>query len=195
MKENYLEILLLLLIVVVGIQGYYLYDLNSTLKDRQISEQVGGSLLIPEIRSFNGVFDKNTDPFMEMERLRQEMENSFMDFENLFQTTPSLNQFSSRLYRIPRLDLKEEDSKYIVTMEVPGIDKNAIDIKIVKGRLIVSAKVSEEKDNNTTAYYRHERRTSSYKRVVKLPSDADENSLQSSYKDGLLTITFDKKIS
>ncbi len=194
MKDNYFEILLLVLIVVVGVQGYYLYDINSKLKDEQ-SRELGSSLLIPEIRSFNGLFDDNIDPFMEMERLRQDMERSFIDFENLFQTTPSLNQFSSKLYRIPRLDIKEKDSQYILIIEVPGINNKAIDIKTENGRLVISANISEAKDNNTTSYYRHERRTSSFKRIIELPQNINEKSLQSSYKDGLLTITFSKKTS
>lgn len=193
MKDNYFEILLLMLIVVVGVQGYYLYDINSKLKNEQASRDIGSSLLIQEIRSFNGLFGDKTDPFMEMERLRQDMERSLIDFENLFQTTPSLNQFSSRLYRIPRLDIKEKDLQYIFIIEVPGIDNKAIDIKTENGRLIISANVSEQKDNNTTSYYRHERRTSSFKRIIELPADTNEKSLTSDYKNGLLTISFDKK--
>ena len=193
MKDNYFEILLLVLIVIVGIQGYYLYNINNSIKDKQIS---GGeySLSIPTIRSFDDFFENHSDSIIEMDRLRRNMEKNFMDLEDLFQTTSSLNKFSSELYRIPRLDMKEKDSKYIVIMEIPGIDKNAIDIKIEKDQLIVSAKVSREKDSNTTSYYRHERHTSSYKRIVTLPSDADEKSLTSDYKDGLLTLTLNKKI-
>ena len=182
MKGSYLEIVLLALVAVVAVQGYYLYDMNRTLKEEQVSP------------TFNGFFDANGDSFVEMESLRHKMERNFMDFENFFQTTPSFNQFSSRLYRMPRFDMKEQDGKYIITMEVPGIDKSAIDIKTENGRLVVSANVSEEKDNNTTTYYRHERRTSSYKRVIQLPADANKKSFNSEYKNGLLTITFEKTI-
>ena len=195
MKENYLKIVLLALIAVVAIQGYYLYDMNRTVSDKKASGGIEELSVLPNMLPSVRFFDIEEDPFVEMERLRREMENSFMNLENLFQTTPSLNQFSSRLYRIPRFDMKAQDGKYIITMEVPGLDKSAIDIKTENGQLIVSAKVSEEKDNNTTTYYRHERRTSSYKRVIQLPADANEKSWQTDYKDGLLTITFDKRIS
>ena len=182
MKDAYLKIVLLALVAVVAIQGYYLYDMNRTLKDEQVSP------------TFNGFFDANGDSFVEMERLRQNMETNFMDFENFFQTAPAFNQLSSRLYRTPRFDMKEQDSKYIITMEVPGLDKSAIDIKTDNGQLMVNAQVSRVKDNNTTTYYRHERRTSSYKRVIQLPLDANEKSFNSEYKNGLLTITFEKII-
>ena len=182
MKDSYLKIVLLALVAVVAIQGYYLYDMNRTVKDEQVS------------LSFNSFFDENGNAFVELERLRQNMETNFMDFENFFQTTPAFDHLSSKLYRTPRFDMKEQDSKYIITMEVPGLDKSDIDIKTDNGKIMVSTQVSQVKDNNTTTYYRHERRTSSYKRVIQLPADANEKSFNSEYKNGLLTITFEKTI-
>lgn len=193
MKENYLKILLLALVVVVAIQGYYLYDLNRSVKEKPVAITSGVSFAVPKIRPFSGFFDDKVDPFVEMERLRREMENNFRDFDNFFQTTPTFGQFSSRLHRIPRFDMKEKDGKYIITMEVPGADKSAIDTKVENGRLVVSANVSQEKDDNTTTYYRHERHTSSFKRDILLPDDADEKSLRSEHENGLLIITIDKK--
>ena len=172
MKENYLKVVLLLLIAVVTIQGYFLYDVNRTMNERRVS-----------------VF-----PFIEIDRMHREMESRFMDFEDFFQTVPTLKKFYSKLYRTPSFDMKEQDGKYIVTIEVPGLDKDAINIKTEQGQLIVTAKVSKEKENNTTTYYQRERRMSSYRHVLSLPTDANEKSLHSEYKDGLLTITFEKTI-
>jgi len=156
--------------------------------------KVAESSILPEGVSFIGFFDKRGDPFIEIERMRREMENRFMNFEDFFQTVPSLNTFYSKLYRTPSYDMKEQDGKYIITMEVPGLDKNKINIKTENGQLVVSANVSEEKDNNTTTYYQRERRTSSYRHAILLPIDVNEQSLHSEYKDGLLTITFEKTI-
>ena len=194
MKENYLKFILLLLVVVVAIQGYLLYDVIHNRGGGQISMKVAESSILPEGVSFIGFFDKRGDPFIEIERMRREMENRFMNFEDFFQTVPSLNTFYSKLYRTPSYDMKEQDGKYIITMEVPGLDKNKINIKTENGQLVVSANVSEEKDNNTTTYYQRERRTSSYRHAILLPIDVNEQSLHSEYKDGLLTITFEKTI-
>ena len=183
MKENYLNVVLLLLVVVVAIQGYFLYDLTRGINDKQVSVKVGESFVLPD-----------GDPFVEMERMRSEMENRFMDFEDFFQTVPSLNQYYSKLNRTPSSDMKEQDGKYIITIEVPGLDKNEINIKTENGQLIVSANVSKVKDNNTTTYYQRERRMSSYRHITLLPTDANEKSLHSEYKNGLLTITFEKTI-
>ena len=191
MKDNYLNIVLLLLIVIVSIQGYFLYDINRTINEKQVSVNNWKSLVSPNIMTFT---NSKEDPFIEMERMRSEMENRFMDFEDFFQTVPSLKQYYSGFYRTPSSDIKEQDGKYIITIEVPGLDKNTINIKTENGQLIVSAKVSKEKDNNTTTYYQRERRTSSYRHITILPTDANEKSLNSEYKYGLLTITFEKTI-
>lgn len=195
MKDNYLKYVVLALVVVVGIQGYYLYDINRTAKEKQVFPNVGSLFMLPDVKPFDSFFDEKGDPFLEMERLRREMENNFRNIENFFQTTPSLKQFSSRLYRTPLFDMKEQDGKYIITMEIPGSNNREINTEIENGHLLISANISEEKEDNSTIYYRHERRRSHYQRIIPLPNDADEKSLQSDYKDGLLTITFDKKHS
>ena len=194
MKENYLNVVLLLLVVVVAIQGYFLYDMNRTINEEKVSVKNWKSLVSPDVAPFTGFVDSREDPFVEMERMRREMEKRFMNFEDFFKTVPSLNKFYSKFYRTPSYDMKEQDGKYIITIELPGLDKHAINIKTENGQLVVSANVSEEKDNNTTTYYQRERRTSSYKHVTLLPTDANEKSLHSEYKDGLLTITFEKTI-
>ena len=196
MKENYLKIILLLLVAVIAIQGYYLYDLS---RSKNIKNEVPvyvsqrAPLPFDAMDSMEDFFEENNNPFIEMGRLRRQMENSFRDIENYFQAIPSFNKFTLESYRIPRFDMKEQNGKYIITMEIPGSLSNAIETKVENGKLSVSAKISEEKDDNTTSYYRHERHASSYKHEVSLPSDADTNSLQKEYKDGLLIVTINKK--
>jgi len=101
MKENYLKVVLLLLVVVVVIQGYFLYDVNSTIKENQVSVKASDSLAQPIMVPFVSFFDRSEDPFMEMERIRREMESRFMNIEDFFQTVPSLNKMRSKLYRTP----------------------------------------------------------------------------------------------
>ena len=194
MKENYLKLVLLLLIVVVAVQGYFLYGVNSTINENRVSAKASDSLALQNVVPFVGFFDRNEDPFIEMERMRHEMENRFMNIEDFFQTVPSLNKFYFKFHRTPRFDMKDQDGKYFITIELPGLDKQAINIKIENGQLIISANVSKEKDNNTTTYYQRERSTSSYRHVTLLPTDANEKSLYSEYKDGILTVTFEKII-
>lgn len=190
MKENYLKIALLVLAVVVIIQAYFLYDMNKVAYKNSDSIELAG--YFPKIAEINSI-SSDRDFFKEMERLRRDMEKSFMNLENFIHITPSLNNFHSMFHRTPRFDMKEKKDKYVITVEVPGSNKDSIETKIENGRLSISAKVSEEKEDKTTTYYRHERRISSFKRNIILPSDIDEKSLHREYKNGLLIITLSKK--
>lgn len=193
MKDNYLKVILLLLIAVIAIQGYYLYDMHR-LKNEGLNYPLKRTpLVFDAMESMDNFFDENENPFIELERLRRKMDNSFMDVENYFGAIPSFNKFTLEAYRVPRFDMKEQEGKYIMTMEIPGSLSNAIETKIQNGKLFINAKVSEEKDDNATSYYRRERRASSYRHEVTLLSDADTNSLQKEYKDGLLIVTINKK--
>jgi HSP20 family protein len=196
MKEDYLKVILVLLIAVIAIQGYYLYDVyRSTNVKHEVPVYVSQRtpLFFDAMGSVDGFFDENENPFIEMERLRRKMESSFRDIEDYFQAIPSFNKFTLESYRVPRFDMKEQKGKYIITMEIPGSLSNAIKTKVENSSLSVSAKISEEKDDNSTNYYRHERHARSYRHEVKLPSDVDADSLQKEYKNGLLIITLDKK--
>jgi HSP20 family protein len=196
MKEDYLKVILLLLVGVIAVQGYFLYDLYrpKNVKDATIiylPQRV--PLVFDAMESMDSFFDERKNPFIEIERLRRKMENNFRDIEDYFQAIPSFNKFALGSYRVPRFDMKEQNGKYIIRMEIPGSLSNAIEAEIKNGRLFVNAKVSEEKDDNTTSYYRHERLASSYRHELMLPSDVDAESLQKEYKDGLLTVTLKKK--
>ena len=180
----------------IAIEGYYLYDMNRS-KNVKDDPSVYLSQKMPLVfdarESMDSFFEENQNPFIEMDRLRRKMESNFRDIDNYFQAIPSFNKFTLASYRVPSLDMKEQKGKYIITMEIPGSLSNAIETKIKNGRLSVNAKVSEEKDDNTTNYYRHERHASSYRHEVTLPTDADTDSMQKEYKNVLLTITFNKK--
>ncbi|WP_373001584.1 Hsp20/alpha crystallin family protein [Sulfurimonas sp.] len=193
MKDNYLKIVLLVLLALLAVQGYFLYDMSRTLNDKQASSERADLFVLSNKDLLFDSIDKKESMFLEMEKFRHEMESNFLNFENFFNSIPSLNEFSQKLYRMPNFDMKEQDNQYIITMELPGLEKENIHLKTEGGKLFISAKSLKEDDNNTTTYYRHERRLSSYKRIIRLPSDADEKSMRSEYKNGLLSITFDKK--
>lgn len=195
MKDNYIKIILLLLIAVIAIQGYYLSDKHRSKNEVLIHPLKKAPLAFEAMESMNNFFDENENPFIEVERLRRKMESSFMDVEDFFGAIPSFNKFSLEAYRVPRFDMKEQEGKYIITMEIPGSLSNAIEAKIKDGKLLVNAKVEDEKDDNSTSYYRRERHVSIYKNEVALPTDADVQSLKEEYKNGLLIVTINKNNS
>ncbi len=92
----------------------------------------------------------------------------------------------------PALDMKETESEYIISMEVPGIEKDQITINLEENRLSVSGErkleTEEEKDNLLVV----ERSYGRFFRNVLLPKAADDKEVEAELKDGVLTIRVQK---
>lgn len=93
----------------------------------------------------------------------------------------------------PDIDLRENEKEYVVTCDLPGVDRDKIDVE-VKGNLLTingSREIVQEETSGQTHYYRECRR-GYFTRTVILPGLADEQGLRAEYKDGILTIRLPK---
>lgn len=94
---------------------------------------------------------------------------------------------------LPVTDIMETKDDYRLAIELPGIEKDQITMKMEANRLSVSAerKLSVETDNKN--YYRIERSFGTFNRVFILPKDAKSESITASFENGLLTVLIPKK--
>ncbi|PTI55683.1 heat-shock protein, partial [Staphylococcus xylosus] len=116
--------------------------------------------------------------------------NSFFDlspskfFENF--TRPIFPNF-------PNTDIKETDSEYILDIELPGIQKENINLDYQGETLYIEAKQSNE--NNETDQegniIRQERNASYINRTYTLPN-VDENNINAKYDNGVLHLNLKK---
>lgn len=136
----------------------------------------------------------NWDPYAEIQAMREQMDRIFNEFDNRLQMSPFFRQDRQPFAIEPDTDIEEADDKYIITMNIPGADNGNIKVKLEENVLNVSAvtmqKYEETKDRN---YIRMERSSGSIQRVIPLPAPVDNESMTSTYKDGILTITVKKK--
>jgi HSP20 family protein len=79
--------------------------------------------------------------------------------------------------REPLVDIFDEKDHVLVIMELPGVEQEEINTRIEGRTLTLSATGAERK----------------YRKDVNLPQDVDVESLQSSYKNGILELRFSKK--
>ena len=92
------------------------------------------------------------------------------------------------------LDVAESETAYTVTLEVPGIAKDDVDISIDGNLVRVEAKAnahSEKKDGERVLY--RERSVSSVKRSFTLPAEIDEGASTAKLDNGVLTLTLAKR--
>ncbi|WHY31288.1 Hsp20/alpha crystallin family protein [Bacillus wiedmannii] len=130
---------------------------------------------------------------------RPPVRNYLKQIDDFFEQTPlrnviaDLNHFfqkGNRLLTFP-VDLYEVGEELVVTAELPGIQKEQIQIEIQSEYLKVSVKeeILEEVEEETSHnYYRRERSISEASRLIKLPYSINKKVAKASYQNGVLEI-------
>jgi len=90
------------------------------------------------------------------------------------------------------IDVTETDEAYTVTASIPGISPDDIAVTVDAGLLTVKGETSGESDSEKGRYVVRERRYGSVERSVRLPDSVDVDSAESSFENGVLTITLPK---
>ncbi|MBW2220716.1 MAG: Hsp20/alpha crystallin family protein [Deltaproteobacteria bacterium] len=88
----------------------------------------------------------------------------------------------------PSIDFSEKDGKYFLTAELPGINKDDISITIEDGYVTLSGKKEENKEESGSNFYLKETKYGSFSRSFRLPGKVDENKVDATYKEGVLTV-------
>ncbi|MBF8222793.1 Hsp20/alpha crystallin family protein [Halomonas sp. 328] len=89
----------------------------------------------------------------------------------------------------PSIDIREDDSAYRISIEVPGVDEQDVKLTLDERRLIVEGEKRQEQVEEEGRYRRVERSYGSFCRVLDLPEDAKAEEIQASFAKGVLTIT------
>ena len=93
----------------------------------------------------------------------------------------------------PSVNFFEKDGKYHLSAEVPGMTKDDISVSIQDGYVSISGKKETTKEEKEANYYVKETRYGSFSRNFRLPGEADEEKVEATYKDGVLTVIIPKK--
>jgi HSP20 family protein len=101
--------------------------------------------------------------------------------------------FADNVRWFPSIDIQEEDDRITVTAELPGMEKENIDVSIKDRFLIVKGEKSSEKIKEKKRYFRKERSYGYFERSVKLPDEVDDTSVKARYRRGVLTVSMKKK--
>ena len=95
----------------------------------------------------------------------------------------------------PPVDIIEDGAELIIRIDLPGFEKNEINIRIVENILSISAK-REAKTSNGTVFYRHRPVTINRKITLPIsPKDFKSEKLvgKATYLDGLVTLRIHSK--
>jgi HSP20 family protein len=91
-----------------------------------------------------------------------------------------------------RLDVIDHDNELVVRGELPGVEKDDIDVTIMGDRLMIEAERVFEEEDRKDAYYRHEVGFGKFMRTVALPVKVDAEKIHAELKDGILEVMLPK---
>jgi len=130
------------------------------------------------------------DIFDEIRRIQEEMDRMFSSIY----TKPSLPSKGIKPfnYREPLLDVVDRGKELLVQAELPGINKEDIEIDINEDTLTIKASkkklITEEKEG----YFYQERDYAGYYRTVPLPTKVDPDKVKAKCNNGVLEIILPK---
>jgi HSP20 family molecular chaperone IbpA len=92
-------------------------------------------------------------------------------------------------YYMPAVDISETENEVILKYDMPGVEKEQVEITAEKNTLTVIGNVSRESLGDVVY---QETRIGNYRRQFTLPDDVDSDKITADMKDGLLTIKISK---
>ncbi len=124
----------------------------------------------------------------EFRRMEQEMDQLFGRW-----TAPAGIRWVSR-GTFPAANVGATSDAVEVYLFAPGVDPKSIELTLQQNLLLVSGK-REVPENEKATYYRQERFSGEFRRVITLPDDVDPDHVDASYRDGVLQVTVKRRES
>lgn len=142
----------------------------------------------------------NDRPYFGPMSMWREMDNIFDAFRRQFDNhimhpfRPVMAQsvLKNRL-RLPLTDFKETEDSYILTLEIPGIPKEEIDISLTNTRIEISAESKDVKNEEGECYVCQERSSTSFKRSFEFPAEIVSDNAEATMENGILKVVLPKK--
>jgi len=119
--------------------------------------------------------------------------DGFEDFYNMLDDffNSSFIDSKSNLRNVFKMDVKDEETAYLVEAEMPGIKKEEITIDYIDNQLVISVESQQEKVDEQKNYLHRERKYASQKRSIQI-KDIDISQIDAKLEDGLLKIVLPK---
>ena len=127
--------------------------------------------------------------FEELDRMREEINRMF---EDLFGRTRRVVEHVSPFLEKPLVDIYETDDEVVVVADLPGLEKDNININAMEDTLEISAEIKKAEEIKKPRFFRQERRYTRFYRRLRLPAQVDPEKAKSTYQNGILEVRLPK---
>ena len=105
-----------------------------------------------------------------------------------------LDQQMASAERVPNAEILDSESTYTVRLELPGVDRNSIDIKATNRNLVICAQRPAASSDDNQVPLISEFRSGTWSRSFRFPHSLDRDQIKATYRDGILEITAGKAV-
>lgn len=173
--------------------------------DSTTSSSPGGSILSKSVQDragrnmddnffgMPGIPDWGANHFQQMQQMREMMDRMMEDQIRQFDNSAGVPRTGAGLVS-PNADITEEGDNYVVRIDLPGADKDKIEVEVHGRMLRVSGERNQEirEEGADGHVVRQERRVGSFQRTIPLPGPVKDDKVQAKYENGVLKVTLPK---
>jgi HSP20 family protein len=126
-------------------------------------------------------------PSAEMDRLERRM-------RRLFDAPFHLDVFGDEVGWSPAVELSETDDAISLTVELPGMSTDDVEISLQNNTLTVRGEKKSEHEEKEKERYMYERFYGSFQRSFRLPASVQEDAVTAEFRNGVLKVILPKSI-
>ncbi len=124
------------------------------------------------------------DPFEEIRRLHAYIDRMFSDLMRSPRVSVSVRE--------PLVDLLDEGDKFRLVVELPGMSKEDIDVRVTEDSVTIRAEKKGSREEKGKNYFIRERTYATYYRTIPLPEPVIPEETKARYNNGVLEIVLKK---
>ena len=94
--------------------------------------------------------------------------------------------------RMPSIDMIDKDDHVLVRAEIPGVNKDDLNVSISENVLTIKGDTKHEEKKESGDYFRQEISRTSFSRSITLPVAVDAAKVTATLNDGMLEVTIGK---
>lgn len=108
-------------------------------------------------------------------------------FDNFFDSYPE-----SAVTFQPRWDIDELQDSYRITLELPGVKPDDVNVEVEDGVLTISGQKTIDRTDENTNYHRAERLSGEFKRTLEFSTPVELDKIEAVFENGLLVVNVPK---
>jgi len=180
-----------LLIMVVGFQSFLLLKKSEDSNARKAIIKFDKKDLFGPSTSI-----RDWDPFDDFQKMQKRMDQFFEDgFPAFNSNLPNLKSFSFGGPYSQNFNIEDEEDKYIVTLEVPGLDKTNVDVSVEDQSLKVSGNMERKDETKKDQSVFQSHQSQHFERYLTFPGPVKSETLKVDYEKTKLIISVKKDLS